>query len=891
MKNSDSLRQLIESMNTGKKIPAVSLVNSDPDTAAVISKLVKSRDVRRFDTTDSRSFYDLDPGRLTQISDSIKERIGDADNMMQLFPDLELAAQILISSILSPKDMVNVDLVFKTSESILSSELTMKMIEIIRKECEGHYKLQQTLPEILREVLFNSGSYVKAVIPESSVDELINGGSLIATEQLRELITPDEKIVSLGILGRPGVRVEAPKTSIGLESFKVHRLPIQDYDTTRKIEKDPKASLENFYEVTDNFKILKMPKIIETNNRAKIRDIIRPSRLAQEAVSKTPLNDKELEAVLYKGVQGRATPFVNIKTQRLANRKSIGRPLVMRLPSEAVIPVHVPGDEKHHIGYFVLIDEEGNPVSRASARNQMNDLQSRLNESTNSMTSMLLARARRNLNSQDNRKLSIDQAAKIYSGLIEADLIDRLRNGIYGSKVDISQNEEVYRIMMARSFANQFTRLVYIPAELVTYYAYKYYENGVGKSLLDDLKTLISLRGILLFAKVMALTKNSIALTHVNMTLDPNDPDPQKTIEMSIHEIIKMRQQYFPLGINSPVDLVDWIQRAGFEFSFEGHPGIPQTKFDFETKNMQHSVPDSDLDELLRKQTFMALGLSPETVDNGFNAEFATTVVSNNILLSKRVLQIQEQFTPMVSDNIRKIVLNDFSIREQLIDALKENKGAVEKFISDEDRQAFADNPDAFYEVILERFVECLVVDLPKPDITSLENQSEAFTHYSETLDKAIEAWINSQFITSDVSGDIGNNIDTIKEVLKAYFLRRWMAENGFMPELNDMVNTDENGHPSIDVFAMMKDHIEGIMRSSVQFIHSLDPIKKAANQDLENLNVEGGGSPPPEDSGNDEPTGEDDGMGGEPGAGDDLGGGDDLGLDTPEAGGEALPE
>jgi hypothetical protein len=101
------------------------------------------------------------------------------------------------------------------------------------------------------------------------------------------------------------------------------------------------------------------------------------------------------------------------------------------------------------------------------------------------------------------------------------------------------------------------------------------------------------------------------------------------------------------------------VQRAGFEFTFEGHPGLPQTKFDFETKNLQHTVPDTDFMEQLRKQTIMAHSLSPEVVDSGFSAEFATTVVANNILLSKRVLQIQEKFTPQLTDFARKLLQHD----------------------------------------------------------------------------------------------------------------------------------------------------------------------------------------------------------------------------------------
>lgn len=888
MSSADAIRQILGSVNSGKSIPALSLVQNDPETAAVISKLVAARELRRFDTNDSKSIYDLDQSRLNEISTTVKERINDAEGMMQLFPDMELAAQILISSILSPKDMVNTEIIYSVEENVLPADVSMKIIESIRSHCEQHYKLKSSLPEKLREVLFDSGCYVSAIIPESSVDELINKGSAISTEHLTELFDSQKKTISLGILGNPTKPTETPNqngvNSAALESFNLQRIPyehFQPYLTHQSSDNNRVAfedNVKNFVEITDNYTILKLPKIIEANNRFKIRNAIRLHGTSTSLESRDPkITGRELQTLLYKGTQSNAVPFTSVKTTTGAKRKTIGRPLAMRLPAEATIPVHVPGDPKKHIGYFVLVDEEGNPVTRNTNTAALSGLQSQLNNQNSSMSSFLLQKARKNLVSQDTKNLSIDQAARIYSDIVESDLIERLKNGIYGSNAEISDKSDVYRIMLARTFANQYTRLVYIPCELVTYYAYKYYDNGIGKSLLDDLKVITSLRAILLFAKVMATTKNSIALTHVNMTIDPNDPDPYKTIEMSIHEIIKMRQQYFPLGINSPSDLVDWIQRAGFEFSFEGHPGIPQTKFDFETKNMQHTIPDNELDELLRKQSIMAVGLSPETVDNGFNSEFATTVVANNILLSKRVLQIQNQIEPHLTDEARKICFNDAVIRSEVIAILKENVANIDKYLPEEDRSDKNEDQAAFFENLLDHFLYNLSLSLPKPDITTLENQSQAYEHYAEAVEKAIDAFVSSEFITSDIAGDLSNNIDSIKQVYKAYFLRQWMAQNGYMTELNEILSVNEDGRPNIELFDMMKTHIDSILRGSVKFIKSMDPMKKAANKDLEALNLDnsnvGDSSSSSDSSSTDSETSEFGGMGGDL----DFGIGDDV--------------
>jgi hypothetical protein len=363
------------------------------------------------------------------------------------------------------------------------------------------------------------------------------------------------------------------------------------------------------------------------------------------------------------------------------------------------------------------------------------------------------------------------------------------------------------------------------------------------------------------------------------MTLDPNDPDPLKTIEIATHEVTKMRQQYFPLGINSPVDLVNWIQRAGLEFSFEGHPGLPQTKFDFEAKTMQRDVPDNELDEMLRKQTYMAFGLSPETVDNGFNSEFATSVVANNVLLSKRVIQLQNIFTPLLSDYARKLLRHDAYALKELKAVLEDNIGLIEKSLSEGEKAALTSNKDKFLVDTIDRYLDNLYIDLPQPDVTTLTSQSEAFEQYETALDKALDSWISSNFMTTDLAGDASSNIDSIKAVLKAHFLRQWMSSNGYMSELNDIVTATEDGKPTLDVFDMNKNHMAGLLRSCMKFLEAIQPTVLAANKDLETLGVAEGTSTSTDSS-------SDSGDGG----GDDFDIGGDMGMGDLDMGGEAPP-
>ena len=89
------------------------------------------------------------------------------------------------------------------------------------------------------------------------------------------------------------------------------------------------------------------------------------------------------------------------------------------------------------------------------------------------MSSMLLSKASTVLGTSCT-SLNQDQASRIYADIVERDLIERLKNGLYGATLELGKVQEIYRIMLARSFANQYTQIIFLPTELVEYFAYKY---------------------------------------------------------------------------------------------------------------------------------------------------------------------------------------------------------------------------------------------------------------------------------------------------------------------------------------------------------------------------------------------------------------------------------
>jgi len=900
--SNNPLKKVIDAANSGQRFPVMSLVRQDPSLAAVLSKLIPDRNnPPQYGYDGNRTPPAPDYSALKTISERISQSNTDARTVMQLLPDMELSSQILVSSILSPKDMNTTELVYAHAEGLLTSEVSAALLGRVKRHFEQDYKIEPLLPRILRDVLFETGSYPVAVIPENSIDEAINGDSRITMEALSSELNRDGTIKPRGLLG-PSIKneptVDKARPALSLESFDSYRLNA-NIDGLVRFEKEfQKPITDTYLTVTDNPSLLKIPQINQKLRQERILQGI--GSRAMESLS-SRLNDRELSNKIYKDGNFAYKPIASLKTQEQLNRRTVGSPLVLHLPSEAVIPVHVPGCPEQQLGCFVLIDGDGNPVSKASNTDYYQELQARLNQNGN-FPSAMLSKVKSMMNGFDlGNRDHLDYSTRAYAQMVEQDLLARLRNGVYGNGVAIAHKEEVYRIMLARALAKQHTQLLFLPAELMTYFAFRFDDNGVGKSLLDDMQILNSLRAMVMFANVMSSLRNSIGRTEVKLKLDESDPDPKKTIEIAMHEIARTRQQYFPLGMNSPTDLVDWLQRSGFEFTFEGHPGLPDVSIDFGEKNTNYVKPDSELEESLRKRAIMATGLSPETVDNSFSAEFATTAMANNLLLSKRVTQIQEQFTPQLSDHMRKVMLNSEKLLEELREIVESNfdKLKLERVMDSHD-SATKDKSLTEIDEKLARsrlvnrflmdFIMSFEVSLPKPNSVTLENQLAALKTYIEGLDMTLEAWLSDKFFTSDTGGQVSAQVESVREMIKAHFIRQWMSENGVLTELSALTATDAEGKPTLDLYEAQKSHVEALTKSLTALMVGLQKVKDASDKVIEDR-VGEVGTAPSDTSESDESTssGSDDDLGGMPDFSAALGDDDEAGGAPAEA--EASPD
>lgn len=890
---------------------------SDED-ASILTKLVKPQGTGRRGRANPNGIHLPSHLTLSRIATEVANNKNDAKNLFQIHPDMQLASSILISAILAPTDLTKIDLFYKLKNLKISDNIAGPMLRRIKEYFTDDYRIKTILPEILEDVLVNTGSYCMATLPETAVDLAINSGSRVSLESLREFIDPtDGWYRPMGLVASKG-EVSTFGTGTGLESFGTNFDPTvfssqakkEDYTISVESVKLT-ASMEGLekkdrtlpsklgtVEISDNIELLKNPMLLEKLRRSRVNSVYANrgyTAVGMEARAErnkriqvgAPQSLTDTENTFYPNRQFNHVPLQVLTAGDTEERDNIGHPLCMHVPSEAVIPVIIPGSPKRKVGFFLLLDNHGNPLSIEFREDYYSDIRSSMavNKSAASQLTTTTRRATDGYNVWND--LEIDQLADSYWQVLENDFLQRLRAGAQAGEYKISHRQEVVQMMFARAMAAKHTTVLFVPAEWMTYIAFDYNEYGIGKSLIEDGKTLAVLRSIILFATTMSAVSNATGSKTLTVKLEEDDQDPYGSVELALNAFAETNRSTFPIGQTNPADLITSLQNAGLNVVVEGNPAFPEVGMDLQVREGTNKIIDPEVDQDLRKRHIQMFGLNIENMEGTGNADYATQLVNNNLMLLKRVVHYQEKLEPFLTDFHRGYIVNSGTLMDELRDLAKANK----RFLPTE----FKKNEDI--DSFIHLFLESMYVELPKPEDTNFEKLAEEFQKYTEELTKGVDVYLNEAFFdTADEDAQrLVEALPSMKAALIASKQREWMRSHGFLTELDLLGTMSEEDTPAIDILKDSQDYVQGLLKVGGGYLEkALEGYKarqmraEALKQKEEALGRGGSGTfggddastatPGSDDLNLDGGAGGDDlSLPGEPGS-DDLSGLDDLG-------------
>lgn len=824
---------------------------------------------------------------INTLSKNTATNIEDYSYIFQTLPDTKTAMEIWVSCLITPKDGMTESLIWSVDNSATeySAELFGYLLNELKDYFENDYDIKVLLKPAIENALFKTGSYSLVVIPESSLDDIINGKSAVSNEAMVHKLFDggDGSFPQLGILG------DVNGSNIGLESLISN--PTVNTSTINR-------TIHPGLTVSDNPNGLKLFKALNTVRKNNVKSRI-SRRFSLEGLATVDLSksndvdngdphrsnqndDKEnkkkehvfdsrvkteLVEALYKDRAFDGQSVVTLKTNKDATRQSLGHPLVLHVPAASIIPVHVPGKPEEIVGAFIIVDEYGNVLNTCKA----NDLYDTSRQSSrekvvqgqNVIKSMNLYSngCMDDIRNNGNDGETLNSLAKTYGSLIEEDLLRRLNNGLYGEAVEIANPEEIYRIMFSRALNAMKTQLIYCPSELLTYFAFDYNKYGIGKSLLEDGRTIATLRAAMTYSDIYARIENSTGRRKLTVTLDEDDPDPLKTIEHVVSEYNRVNSYNLPLMSEGPIDAINTLREANIDIVIQGdNRAIPTTQVDVEDVTVNRVLPDQDLQDNIKNMQHASLGIPATVMDETNNVDFSIQAKTSHTLFNKRILTNQMIISRgLLEDHVTKYTLNSGTLIKRLALKIKEYK----ELLTDEQRALGNAMP------IIEEFLSCMQIKLPAPDSMRMDERTEDLDKHKSFIENAVDAMYPDSVMEMILPEDISDKYSVIKDLLKSTLVGKYISENNYLPELGKLLDLD-NADDTIS--ASIKALLKPLSNLSVESILTFDRIRKEnADSALKGALPDGESTAGGYDSGSSD-------SGGDSG-GDDFGGGDDMGM------------
>lgn len=766
---------------TGVGRVGVGKVSSSSDV--VLSKMINDRSGTAF-TTPAAGLYSSD-ALLDITAERQANNLDDYENILLTQPDLELPIQILISSILSPKAANKITLKHSLKPNGLPVELTNSLLQSAKNCVENVYMIKDGLADKLRKAIFTQGSVTTLILGEAAIDDVINGnlkGLNVATESLRKRTISQTVESATRPRGYLGDSVEPNAVNMGLESIldAASRSDVVN-PTNRIMNVGDFTKIPGWVSPTieDNPAILGLGMALETmleEKRQVLHGLHHGSSLASI--------DR-----LYHDIKGGIQETVILPRPGETSRKSLTRPVRRPVPPEAVTVVFQPGNPKHHLGYLLLTDQTGGFANRKTRREYWRNVGGVLGGNREVVSQMLSKAAdSTSTKNQDDTMLAMAASAHFREMAIQ-DIERRMMNGSIGEGT-VADKEAFFNLMFELALSGRQTRVLYVPVDMVSYWAYRYNDDGSGRSMLEDNKFLAGIRSMLTVANTETALRNSIDYTKLGITLDPNDPNKTRTKELIIDQYVRNRLRSTPWNTTNPRRIIEMMQMAGVSIDIDGGDNYPGTKVNITREDIQQREVNMELDESIFRRLMMGFGIAPEIVDLSTQIEFSSKMITSNELSLKRVIVLQDVTNFLCRQEVIKTFLSDPIQMDEFREIVREFVGNMDG--TDEEKAGVNVNQ------LINIFLGAYDINLPRPE-NGLDADIAEFETYMTGVDKVLETVYNEEVLGEMDNSELSNQYKRMVAVVRQYKAMQWMADHDFMPEvLKDLKQVDEKDIPGI---------------------------------------------------------------------------------------------
>lgn len=714
----------------------------------------------------SSSQININETELDAASRSIADRRTMNEDVMVLVPELKQAENIIVSSIISPNDYSKKELLsdydnfLSLPEDVVSDIRNIIDINIVK------YKLVSELGDVVRECGFGDGAYPEIILPRSKITEIITSDA-------------DMKL--------------SKKTD--LESFN-----IDSYSTKLEqfgyinLKRDNKVTIDNEeYSLTDlkittisNPAVLLTPEIYD---RARKNILSRDLFLGVDKVKDVESINPDILNTYDNYKRRKKERYISIT--RGTKLESDDVPFRLKVSSRAILPIYT-DNVKEHLGYYLLADEMNRPITRKVEDDELYGLYKSSSQDSGVLKGVLNS-ASKSLDKNKDSSIIISNMVDIAGRILMSSIDTAISSSIYKNNYNTDYETGLLKIMLARALEEKQTKLIFIPAEYVSYIAFDYRKNGTGKSFIEDITLLASFKAMLLLSQIYASVTSNIPINDVVVDIDEKDPEPMKTQQMLEQIILNGGRNRLAWGETSIEKFGSWIQNSGTRITWN-HKTFPDTKITMDKKNTEVSyTPNTEVMDNISGYMLRHLGLSPTIIDDANQAEFASVAMINNAISNKINNERQDILNDGESDKLRKLTKADsqsFELVKQLV--IKNESKILTAINSDvEDDKKIKELSDGLIIQISLDIIEGMRVRVPRAESKDKDELREKFLKFKETVDEVINSMVSSSYL-DDVVSELGISKDNIVGNIKLIALVDWCEEHNYARGLVKLIDLND---------------------------------------------------------------------------------------------------
>ena len=779
---------------------------------------------------------------LADISSNTRKTIDELKHLKIMAPEIDHARMIIVSSIISPLEMqtdsVTVQVNHPGLDEATNSAISSKLTNFFNKE----YALGPKLAQWLGKAGFEEGAAPILVLPKHQLDVLnviadkwdpdtlakyqeakknLENGDIVQTENLvgfarwpkpkqlaEQYSSTESNVPELDALDVPEdyFELEASmesaalalldKSKVGKEHISLENVADKNkntvYSTAEQMAKALAKGAFKLLKTSDNCDAITITRDVRKLRGIKGSNDSKIDELTKEAMKLLTGFDPNDDA-------GRpSVPVLTISD--VIKTAENDMPIVVELPCDAVIPVCAPRDNENHIGYYILLDENGQPARGNYVFNGgvTTDAVNRL--ATNAAKSVYGGVTLQTYKDSGVTQTDVlQQMTQIFAVAVNHLLDAKLKKtGLTGLNVHV--HEAVGKCLFFNLLAKNKITLVFVPAPMMSYIRFAHRENGTGKTFLEDMAYLLGLRVTLTIAKLMAAIDNATKHRRIEVNVDEKNQNVLGTLNIVRNAWMAKK---VPQITTDPSTAAESILNQHLSIVPKGLVGnTDDLNITTETTYGQSQAPDQELMDTLNNWIGIALKVPPSVLNQLSEAEYSRSVATSNLFFSNSVRNWQNQIRPQVKIFIMNYIMANYNLLNEIRQIIHDVKvgektktkvGIQEAETDDPKETPSQDTKDDDVEDALLKVINTVELVLPPPNMVGSKAHFEEINAQVDAIDKILESIYNDDVAPSD---DLRSLMSAVRAVAKAKLLRAFLPKLGFheivnVPDIEDISTTE----------------------------------------------------------------------------------------------------